>query len=143
MTRLIAIALLFVLSCPGLDLAWADAGRVLRNRIVGVELRSGETVEGLWLCADAASFTLETVLQGPRQIPRNGFRRAWFRKKQIRGRVIGTIAGYAGGAGLASAINRSGDALQGPLLFLPIGLGALGFFTGREIDRLPEAITFY
>lgn len=143
MTRLIAFALFFVHSCPGLDVAWADASRVLRNRIVGVELRSGETVEGLWLSSDADSFTLETVRQGPKQIPRNGFRRAWFRKKQVRGRVIGTIAGYAGGAGLAAGINRSGDALQGPLLFLPLGLGALGFFTGREIDRQPEALSFY
>jgi hypothetical protein len=142
MTRLIAIALFFVLSCPGLDVAWADADRVLRNRIIRVELRSGEIVEGLWLSSDADSFTLETDRQGPKQMPRNGFRRAWFRKKQVRSRVIGTIAGYAGGAGLATAINRSGEALQGPLFFLPIGLGALGFFTGREIDRQPEVLTF-
>lgn len=142
MTRLIAASLLWALSCPALDIAWADANRVLRNRVVGVEMKSGAVVEGLWLNSDANSFTLETASSGQTPIARTDIRKAWIRNRRSRGRVIGSLGGYAIGAGIAGAATGSREALQGPLIALPVALAILGFATGRSMDRQPEPLHF-
>jgi len=49
--------------------------------------------------------------------------------------VIGAIGGYILGAGLIVMITGSGEGAQGLPGLLLFGLGGLGFWAGREIDR--------
>jgi hypothetical protein len=143
MTRVLLTLALSALTALALDIPWNDADRVLRNKIVRVELSSGAAIEGLWLSSNANSFTLDTAKQGQLTTARPDIRRAYLRPQRHRGRVIGTVAGYVASAGLASVIGGGPEATQGPLIALPFGLGALGFFTGRSLDRQPEPLTFY
>lgn len=124
-----------------LDVAWADVDRVLRNRVIRVELRSGEVREGLWNSVEADEFRLDTAQYGRIVVPRGEMRRAWIVKRQVRGRVIGTTLGYTLGAGLG---RLSGGAADSPLIpLLAAGTGVLGFLTGRAIDLQREPLLFF
>jgi hypothetical protein len=142
MIRVLLTLALSALTALALDIPWNGADRVLRNKIVRVELRSGATIEGLWLNSNPNTFTLDTTKQGQLTNTRADIRRAFLRPQRHRGRVIGTVAGYVAGAGLAGLIGGGPEATQGPLIALPFGLGALGFFTGRSLDRQPEPLNF-
>lgn len=96
-------------------------------------LTDGKHLKGDWLSSTADSFTIQTR-HGPQTIPNDTIRTLNSRRRQVRRRVLGAIIGYAAGSAIA------GEGVQGPLVFLVLGLGTVGFILGRELDRNTRVI---
>lgn len=122
---------------------WAMSPKVLGHQRVQVQLANGAKVEGRWLAIDADKFTIQVEKTSDRSLvpkktntlERSSIRVISRRHPHVRGRVIGTIAGFFAGAGIAAAATRTPDGLQGPAFFALVGSVAGGYFVGRSYDH--------
>lgn len=116
--------------------AWPDTTRAFHGFEVEIKTTRGERLRGAWLSTTTDSFELESH-DRTTSYPRSIIQSIRIRRRRVRGRVIGTTAGYVGSASLV------GERMQGRLAFLVLGVGALGFIVGRELDRASTEVLLY
>ena len=118
------------------QVAWTDTPAVFAGKAVVVRLTTGTIIEGHWIGITDDTFNMKVqktsdrnaIAKGVETIPKSSIEALAFRNNRVRGRVIGTTAGYfaAGAIGFAA-----------PEIAGVIGLagGVIGFFVGRSSDR--------
>lgn len=117
-------------------IAWPDTTRAFHGYEVEIKTTRGERLRGTWLATTNDTFEFQSG-NHTTSYPRSIIASLRIRHRRVRGRVIGTTAGYLGAAGLVR------ERMQGRLAFLVLGIGSLGFILGREIDRAPIDVLLY
>ncbi len=117
-------------------IAWPDTTRAFNGYEVEIKTTRGERLRGAWLATTIDTFELQSG-SSTTSYPRSIIASLQIRRRRVRGRFIGTTAGYLGAASLV------GERMQGRLAFLVLGIGTLGFILGREIDRTPIEVVLY
>lgn len=152
MVRLLLVSLVTALLMEGQvpveRVPWSRTPEVLANKYVSVRLNSGTRVEGSWASVAPTTFTMKVskttnrneIPKGLQVIPRSSLAELRAGKRRIRGRVLGTIAGFYGVALIGTAASSSADALQGPVGIAAFAGGILGFFVGRAFDHAMKEI---
>jgi hypothetical protein len=139
----IAVLLLLGFQADRTDrVAWADAAKHCAGLEVIATLQDGKKLKGSWIENTASQFSIKTK-QGLQVRERKDLKKVETRKRRVRGRVLGTIASYALGIGLVSMITRSSEGTQGPLLFVVLGMGVLGYYVGKSLDLDARLVEFY
>jgi hypothetical protein len=132
----IAILLLLGFQTDRTDrVAWMDATPHCAALEVIATLQDGRKLKGSWIENTASQFSIKTH-KGIHIHERKDLKQLETRKRRVRGRVIGTIASYALGAGLVSLISRSAEGAQGPLAFV-------GYYVGKSMDLDRRLVEFY
>ena len=144
--RTILITVLFALALqaqPQVEhIPWNQSAERLAGRFVSVHLTSGTRISGSWASVTPTTFTMNVektsnksqLRKGLQTVPRTSIQQVSARKRRIRGRVIGTLAGFYVVAGIAAAATGSGEALQGAFGLAAYGAGVGGYFLGKSYD---------
>lgn len=146
LTLLLAATAVITAQPAPVRVPWAQTPEVLSGKWTLVSLKDGSVLEGSWRSVTGTTCHLDVekastrakdkrkLAKGARFIQRDEIEKVHFRKKRIRGRVLGTIAGFYGVTGIASAATGSADALQSGWGFAAIGAGVLGYYAGKSFD---------
>lgn len=140
---LLAFATLASAQPAPLRVAWNETPLAFAGKRVIVDLNNGTRIQGSWATVADDVFTMRVektsrsadVAKGAQTLSRSSIKRIRIENRRVRGRVIGTLAGFYAVAGIASAAYRSSEALQGGWGIAAIAGGVLGYYTGRSIDR--------
>lgn len=122
---------------------WDRTPEVLAGRWVMVELNDGTSIQGSWAAVTSQTFRMvvektsqkRQVAKGLQELPRSEVRRIRYSKRRVRGRVIGTIAGFYGALTLAAAATPPEDGLQGAWSLAAIAGAVLGYQLGKSLDK--------
>ena len=110
------------------------------ERLAGLEIEveqwGGRRIKGSFVSATTEVITIKGS-KSVDSIQRSSIVSIRTHRRQVRRRTIGLLAGYMGSGAVI------GEAAQGPLAFVILGAGTLGFFLGRELDRDTHAIELY
>lgn len=124
-----------------LRVGWQQVPSVCADRKALIRLASGTRIEGRLMSVSPASFEMEVqrtsnkseVPKGIRTLDRASLSELRVRDKRIKGRVIGTIAGFffAGPA----VLSMSAGVVRAIGLPVYVGIIAVGHLAGRSFDH--------
>lgn len=140
---LIACVMLVQAQPPAVRVSWNRTPEKLAGKYVVVQMENGTKIEGSWTGVTESAFTMDVErssgtsqrLKGAQTIPRSALQKVWFREKRVRGRVIGTLAGFYGIVAIAAAAKRSPEALQGGWGIAAIAGAVGGYQIGKSFDK--------
>jgi hypothetical protein len=123
--------------------AWARTTVAFAGRHVVVRLTTGTRIDGHWVGVTPETFTMSVtktsdrrvVSAGLQTLPRSSIVTLRAGKQRVRGRVIGTVAGFYGPATLGYLVTRQPDGLQSGWGIAAYTLAFVGFFVGRAYDH--------
>lgn len=139
----IAVLMMLAFQTDRMDrVAWIDAAKHCAGLEVVATLQDGSKLKGSWIENSNSQFSIKTK-RGIQVHERKDLKQVETRKRRVRGRVIGTIASYMLGAGLVSLVTGSPEGAQGPLAFVVLGMGMLGYYVGKLLDLDARLVEFY
>jgi len=133
---------------PPERVSWNRTPEVLNGKLVLIKLTGGTRIEGGWVSVTPSTFTMRIektsnkreVQKGLQTIPRSSISEVRARKRRVRGRVIGTLAGFYGIATIGAVASGSMEALQGPTGLAAVGGAVAGFLIGKSFDHTSHEI---
>lgn len=131
-----------------IKVAWNGTTELLASKRVVVELEDGTRVEGAWLFVTERTFTMniektsqkQIVPKGYQTLSKSSIRSLRVGKRNVRGRVLGTLGGSYGVVGLAAASTQSAEAMQGIWGFVMLAGSIAGYFLGQSSDKATREV---
>ena len=124
-------------------IAWNRTPDALKSEFVLVTLTTGVRIGGSWVAVTPDTFTMNIektsnkreIGKGLRTMPRASIADVRSGKRRMRGRVIGTLAGFYGIATIGGIASCTMEAPQGPTRMVAFGGAIAGYFIGRIYDH--------
>lgn len=142
-TSLLATAPLLLHAAPPLPIEWEMTTAAFGGRKAIVELDSGARIEGTWLGVTPTTFTMDVDRtkgknrppKGVQTIERSAIVELRLQERRIRGRVIGTAAGYFAGTPLFWSMATPAGALAvlGSVM-------TVSYLLGRASDKATRVV---
>lgn len=140
---LLLLVFAVALHAEQLSVHWAETTAAFANRVAIVKLNNGARLEGTWLEATPDRFQMAVEKsrgkvhygRGMQSFKREDVSTIHLRHRRVRGRVIGTTAGYFAGAGVVFAGSRVLDGIQGPWFLALVGGLIGGYQLGKVWDH--------
>ena len=131
-------------------IAWERTTEAFKGKFILVKLTSGTRIGGGWLSVTSQTFTMSVesssnkheIQKGIQTVARSSIAEVRVRNRRVRGRVIGTLAGFYSVAAIGSLVSGSMEALQGPTGIAALGGAVAGYFIGRSLDKASREIVF-
>jgi len=130
---------------------WNHAATAFAGRSVEVKLTSGTRIRGAWNWVTPDSFTMRVektsngreYRKGVQTVPRSLIAEVRVGERRVRGRWIGSLAGFYSIAAIGAAASRSPEALQGAIGIAAYAGGFAGYFIGRSYDYETHPVILY
>jgi len=148
--RVTLLILAAMMSAKAQPIAWDHTTEALKGKFILVKLTSGTLIGGGWLSVTSQTFTMSVesssnkheIQKGLQTVARSSIAEVRVRNRRVRGRVIGTLAGFYSVAAIGSLVSGSMEALQGPTGIAALGGAVAGYFIGRSLDKASREIVF-